>query len=318
MLSQEVLEKLKGRSVAGFIQSLKDGSANVERYPTGFPTLDAILGGGLIAGALYIIQAESTIGKTSLCLQMSSHWAKAGKTVLYFNLDNPGDSINYRMISREYYEVALTETGNETKAKAKTKTIYELMDRNQREQMTTEERTLWEKAISAFEGYQDNIYFFESVQNIEDLKKTVEKAIKALGDDAKAVVVVDYLQKVPGDGKDEREDLTGIVKGLSSIRQCPVVALSSTPKSAQGATRASKTDGFGTVAILYDAYVIMGLIKEGDFIKLSILKNKDGEANRDVSFRFLKERGFFTEMGTGFDAMTEQEVQMRAFQQMMG
>lgn len=56
------------------------------RLPTGIPGLDAILDGGFIEGASYIVEGRSGVGKTIFCNQVSfAHAARGGK-VLYVTL----------------------------------------------------------------------------------------------------------------------------------------------------------------------------------------------------------------------------------------
>ncbi len=45
-----------------------------ERFSTGFPSLDRVLGGGLVRGSFVLIGGEPGIGKSTLMLQMASHF----------------------------------------------------------------------------------------------------------------------------------------------------------------------------------------------------------------------------------------------------
>jgi len=42
-------------------------ATSLSRVPTGVPGLDTILGGGFLAGGVYIIQGTPGTGKTTLC-----------------------------------------------------------------------------------------------------------------------------------------------------------------------------------------------------------------------------------------------------------
>ncbi len=57
--------------------------SNVE---TGVPGLDAILGGGLVSGALYLIEGMAGAGKTILSSQIGFHRVRQGEKVLYMTL----------------------------------------------------------------------------------------------------------------------------------------------------------------------------------------------------------------------------------------
>src|ERR1700759_2587520 len=56
---------------------------NVE---TGVPGLDTILGGGLVSGALYLIEGMAGAGKTILSSQIGFHRVSQGENVLYMTL----------------------------------------------------------------------------------------------------------------------------------------------------------------------------------------------------------------------------------------
>ena len=55
---------------------------NEERVPTGVPGLDTLLGGGLVAGGVYLIMGRPGVGKTTLGNQACfTHVAGGGKAV---------------------------------------------------------------------------------------------------------------------------------------------------------------------------------------------------------------------------------------------
>jgi DNA repair protein RadA/Sms len=54
-----------------------------QRYPSGFPELDRVLGGGILPGAYILIGGDPGIGKSTLMLQAASRIGGQGKDVLY-------------------------------------------------------------------------------------------------------------------------------------------------------------------------------------------------------------------------------------------
>lgn len=58
----------------------------MQRIATGVPGLDQLLGGGLVAGALYLIEGVPGTGKTILANQISFHCARDGERTLYLTL----------------------------------------------------------------------------------------------------------------------------------------------------------------------------------------------------------------------------------------
>lgn len=68
-------------------------------YPTGLNGLDKFLDGGLFPG-LYIVGAISSLGKTSLCLQIGDYIAAHGQDVLIFSLEMSKRELIAKSLSR--------------------------------------------------------------------------------------------------------------------------------------------------------------------------------------------------------------------------
>ena len=60
---------------------------------TGVPGLDAILGGGLVAGRIYLIEGEPGTGKTTTGLQFLAEGARRGESVLYITLAETSEEL---------------------------------------------------------------------------------------------------------------------------------------------------------------------------------------------------------------------------------
>lgn len=56
-----------------------------ERDSTGYPELDRVLGGGIVAGSLVLVGGDPGIGKSTLLLQVCRNLALAGRSVLYIS-----------------------------------------------------------------------------------------------------------------------------------------------------------------------------------------------------------------------------------------
>jgi len=70
-----------------------------ELISTGFNTLDVALDGGLFEG-LYVIGAISSLGKTTLAIQIADYLASQGRDVLYISLEMSRYEIMAKSISR--------------------------------------------------------------------------------------------------------------------------------------------------------------------------------------------------------------------------
>lgn len=93
-MAETDMERLEKREPAG--QSLSScaalfsreriGSVSAERVPTGFPSLDRSLNGGLFNG-LFVLGAVPGLGKSTLALQIAYNLSGRGYPVLYFALE---------------------------------------------------------------------------------------------------------------------------------------------------------------------------------------------------------------------------------------
>ncbi|ABQ24346.1 DNA repair protein RadA [Geotalea uraniireducens Rf4] len=66
------------------------------RLPTGISEFDRVLGGGLVAGSLVLIGGDPGIGKSTLLLQATDHFAKASGSVLYVSGEESARQIKLR------------------------------------------------------------------------------------------------------------------------------------------------------------------------------------------------------------------------------
>ncbi len=76
---------------------LRDVATNpLERYRTGLPEFDFVLGGGIVPGSMILIGGEPGIGKSTLLLQAAARLETAGRTVLYASGEESPDQIRLR------------------------------------------------------------------------------------------------------------------------------------------------------------------------------------------------------------------------------
>ena len=65
---------------------MNDDLPTLERFPSGVPGLDTILGGGIFAGGIYLISGRPGLGKTIIANQISYRHAASGGKVVYLTL----------------------------------------------------------------------------------------------------------------------------------------------------------------------------------------------------------------------------------------
>jgi DNA repair protein RadA/Sms len=68
----------------------------LERWRTGLPEFDFVLGGGIVPGSMILIGGEPGIGKSTLLLQGAARLQAAGRTVLYASGEESPDQIRLR------------------------------------------------------------------------------------------------------------------------------------------------------------------------------------------------------------------------------
>ena len=79
-------------------QRAEDGGVNVIGVETGYYLLDQTVG-GFRKNGLYIVGANTAVGKTAFALGLAKHAASTGKRVLYHSLEMSADLLAVRMLS---------------------------------------------------------------------------------------------------------------------------------------------------------------------------------------------------------------------------
>ena len=73
-----------------------------EPIKTGFDNLDDLLGGGITPG-LTVLGAVSSLGKSTLALQIAENMSKQGTTVLFFSMEMTKERIAAKAMSRQIF-----------------------------------------------------------------------------------------------------------------------------------------------------------------------------------------------------------------------
>ena len=72
-----------------------------DRYTTGMPEFDRVLGGGIVGGSLVLLGGDPGIGKFTILLQMCINLAKSGRRVLYISGEESLKQIKQRSERQE-------------------------------------------------------------------------------------------------------------------------------------------------------------------------------------------------------------------------
>lgn len=310
---EQAKEEYLSNSTARHLQEFIDGiaaSVNTPYISTGFSALDEILDGGLYEG-LYIIGAISSLGKTTLVLQMADQIAQQGKDVLIFSLEMARNELMAKSISRHTIQRVINGDAKGDTRNAKTNrgitTGAKYAD------YSDTERQLIQSAIQDYSQYAEHIYILEGVGDIgaAEIGEAVENHIKYTG--RTPVVVVDYLQLIaPADPRATEKMNTDKavmeLKRISRDRKTPVIGISSFNRANYN-TPVSMVAFKESGAIEYSSDVLFGLqlrgVGEEDFdvneakradpreIELVILKNRNGRTGDKINFNYYAMFNFF-------------------------
>lgn len=283
---------------------------NTEVIPTGFKKLDESLDGGLYPG-LYILGAVSSLGKSTLILQIADQIAQQGRDVLIISLEMSRYELMSKSISRHTFIDVIKNRGRVQDAK----TARGITTGSRYEKYNPQELELIDRAISAYRKYTGHLFIYEGVGDI-GVKEVVEKVKKHKRITGNTpVVIIDYLQILaPADiratDKQNTDKNVLELKRLSRDHNIPVIGISSFNR--QSYREAVSEGAFKeSGAIEYGSDVLIGLQFEGaekgniDLterkreyprkIELVVLKNRNGKAGEKVPFNFYPMFNLFEE-----------------------
>lgn len=333
----ESYKEINGASrLKGFLQGINNG-VNTSYTPTGFKNLDKELDGGLYAG-LYIIGAVSSLGKTTLSLQIADQIAKVGQDVLIFSLEMAANELISKSISRITYELADDRNGQGESHKAKT--ARGITTNSRYKNYSAEEKALIVKAMNEYGGYAEHIYIHEGIGDIgaQQIKEAVEEHKKMTGNTP--VILIDYLQilapyDVRSSDKQNTDKAVLELKRLSRDYKTPVIGISSFNRDSY--TMAATMTAFKeSGAIEYGSDVLIALQPAGmeeaktadnketlDKCKASnvrqleavILKNRNGKTGGKITFAYSAMFNHFAEQEAPSDFMKIPQGMKTPFEQ---
>src|SRR5512145_786458 len=269
------------------------GLSPITGVPTGLPTLDKMML-GLQPGALIVLAARPSVGKTAFALSIDSHAAvKQGKKVAVFSLEMPSDQLALRMLASE------------------AKLDWRRLSQGMMSKLDWEKVGNHAEKISRASLWLDDNFVLTPVE----LRSKCRKIKREGGLD---LVVIDYLQLMhaPSDrGIQSREQeiatISRSLKALSKELQVPVLALSQLNRGVEKRKGEPPmlSDLRESGAIEQDADVVMFLhrddgdekdgapVQAGDTqqVQLIVAKQRQGPTGK-VDLVFFKPNTFFAEM----------------------
>lgn len=249
-----------------------------EPTPTGLDSLDDALGGGLMPGVA-VLGAVSSLGKTTLALQIADHIAEAGRPVLFVTIEQSARELVSKSICRTIRQ----RCGESVSTR-------ELMSRTAREAWNERANANFRDAISAYSmGPARNLRFMEGTEqpSVADVRQVAETMRQYDPRHRTPVVFIDYLQLLRA--PDERDnDKQATDKNMMALRQMardmrtPMVVISSLNRSSYSG--AISLDSFKeSGGIEYGADVLIGLQPYGMADRLAACKSDQrqrADANR--------------------------------------
>ena len=318
VLEQSLLRKLQQEEscehyIDGFLNGIEK-SVDTPFISTGFSSLDYELDGGLYEG-FYVVGAISSLGKTTLALQIADNIAAADDNtdVLIFSLEMARNELIAKSISRLTAKLCIERELPLEYAK----TIRGITVKKFYNKYSTYEKDLIKDACQEYKKYSKNIYIYEGVGNIaaEQIRQAIEQH-KAKIDryDRKIVAIIDYLQILaPYDDK-SRADKQNIDMNVTAIKRIcrdfkiSIIGISAYNRNAYNIP-SSMASFKESGSIEYSCDVLVGLdlkgIGEKDFdvdkekrknpreITLKILKNRNGKTGGEIDFVFYPQYNYF-------------------------
>lgn len=288
-LQQDPTDKL-----AAFISYANDASRK-PAIPTGFASLDAALGGGLQQG-LYILGAVSSLGKTTMALQIADFIAQSGAApVLYYTLEMTQNQLISRSLSRLTFLRALAQ-GDYQQAQSLAWTSQAIL-KGWEHGGDPARVELLRDCLRSYAGWASNISFVDASltggqPSASQIDADIAYFVKTHG--VAPVVFVDYLQIMASDGErwDERKATKESVKALKNAAMAydtPIFLISSFNRAAYDSP-VSQSSYKESGDIEYSADALLGLqfkgVGESGF---NIQEAKNSEP-RQIEAVFLKNR----------------------------
>ena len=324
-------KKSEAAHIDEFIEIIK--TLKIRSIPTGFKGLDDVSGGGLRCGT-YVLGAISSCGKTTLAQQMSANIAESGVRVLYFGLEMSRNELDAKNIAR------IIQQNRLKKGIIKDNPITAgeiLFDGGYKRHGVEGEKELFD----AISYYRDRIAPNLSIisgssqpedrMTVNDIRTEIGNQMNNLkivhGNDAKMVVVIDYLQLISPikDAATDKMITDYNIARLEGIAQefgIPIIIISSLNRC--GYDKSVGMDSYKESGnIEYSADHLWGLqytgvnVKGFDFnaakkenprkVEITVLKQRLGPVGESIKFMYYPACDLFVEVSTKEDDEVEDD-----------
>ena len=297
----------------------KARSRAFEPIPTGYKSIDAAIGGGFIRQTIALLGAAPGAGKTIFAQQICENIAKEGKAnILYYNLEMSAEQLIARSLSRdtEFTPLQILQGYKWTPQQAPV-----IMEAAERYKKTIAPRIKYNPCTTSF---------YEQIH--QSMEREAE-ALEAAGETLPLVAVVDYLQLLRSEKKEDAvETIKAAVmafKGFAIKHNAAVFLIMAHSRATNESGEVKQGAGRDTSAIEYSADLqlslnyanekgevlnagqlaemysrVSDLMSQGDLVKaaqemshrkLTVTKNRFGQERSSVRLDFWGEHSKFTE-----------------------
>ena len=287
-----------GSAVDSLLENIKGGV--YEPVKTGIPPIDDLMGGGFVRKQLLVIGAAPGMGKTALCQWLMECMANQGMqdfSCMYFCFEMSRDQLIARSLSRW-----AAESG---------KTLSPIGILKGERMQDVEEIARWYDAGIAYSvaynpGGQGDIL---PSARLSDVIAEMERGAmwQKLQGKSAPFIVVDYLQLLEVEGKEEQDAIKQAMKALKAYavrwNTC-VIAVVANNRESNKAGEASMFSGRGSSSIEYGADCVMSLIhtEQPEEKSLVLVKGRFQKPNANINFKFDGSAMSFTIVTSSFDS----------------
>ncbi|TYS17175.1 replicative DNA helicase [Rossellomorea vietnamensis] len=276
--------KRKGEALVELYESLYADPVHAG-ISSGYEKLDGLTG-GFKPGELIIAAGRPSMGKTALVLNLAYNAASKGTVVDFFSLEMSEKQLYQRLISRmasidasKWHNPFRVFSDKETrKANEALNTCYKM----------------------PFQIHD------QGKLTLDEIRARIQKTRRE-NENAPCLVVIDYLQLIPIEGKFERHDLaigsiTRELKQMAKQYKVPIILLSQLSRSVEQRQdkRPMMSDLRDSGSIEQDADIVMLLYREayykrgfeGQETEINLVKHRNGPVGT-VGLKFVKEFSWF-------------------------
>ena len=201
-----------------------------EFLETPFSGLNALLGGGLFPGELYYLAAKGGEGKSALAIELARHISRH-VDVLVISQEMGLAAVVRRFMSQQG-QINATRLRQHT-----------LTDQD------------WAKYVAAAATLHDQkLWIADHAPTVKEIVARVEQLSKV------KLVIVDYLQLLQGEGRESRQQIEAVSKGLKALaksKQLTVFCLSAVASRGEGGQRPSMSWLRGSQMLEHDCDVAL-------------------------------------------------------------